>query len=320
MALRPLSTGELLDRSLSVYRAQFGELFKLALCFQLLLHAVTKLFELLAFARFPLMVQPRALTGHPSLEALGHQLLWAAPSVLAFAGVSLMVWQLSVAAVSRQAPDALSQAPLPALQAWRALRPRLPALVFTVTLELLVVLAYVALGTVPAAVGTLLALRDPTPVALGILVLGAGASLLLMPGLFLVALLRFLLVPAVVQVEGLRGLRALRRASALMEGRPAERLASYPKIRGSLVMLVLGLATNAVLLVATAPRALLLMGQAGQNANAPALLAIELFEVLASAVVAPFGMVALALFYLDLRVRREGLDLQLAASRLARPG
>jgi hypothetical protein len=317
LPLRPLSIGELLDRALTVYRTQFRELFLLALCFQVVLHAATKLFELLAFASFPLLVQPRALAERPSLEALGSQLHWALPAVLSFTGFSLMVWQLSVAAVSASAETAVSARPLSALAAWRALRPRLLPLVATLTLELLLMALHVLAGTVPLVVTAMLALRDPSPVALALLAVGGGLSLLLMPGLFLVALLKYLLVPAVVQVEGFSGWGAIRRASALMEGRPSERLAAYPKMRGSLVMLVLGLATNAILLVATAPRALLLVADAGRTANAPGLLAVELFEVLASSAVAPFGMVAIALFYLDVRVRREGLDLAMAANRLA---
>lgn len=316
LPLRPLGTGELLDRALTVYRTQFKELFKVSLAFALVLHLVSKGFELLAFARFPMLVQLKSFVAVPDLQANLTQVAWAVGTIGVYMGLSIVLWQMSIGAVSTPAELAPSSTPLRALACWTRLRPRLLPLTATLVLELVVILLNVALGATPFALGILNALRNPGPVSLALLALGLGLSLFLMLGLFLVALLRYLLVPSVVVVEGLSGWKALSRAGALMKGRSVDTFWLNPKVRGSLVMLVLGLASNAVLLVATAPRSLVLAAGAAMDPNAPLMLGIEALEVLASAGIAPFGMVALALFYLDLRVRREGLDLELTAARL----
>lgn len=316
LPLRPLGTGELLDRALTVYRAQFKELFKLSLAFALLLHLISKAFELLAFTRFPALVSLHTLTDAPELGSTTSQIGWFLGAMLGSMGLSLIAWQASVAAVSTPAEAAPTSAPLTALDAWHRLRSRLMPLLGTLVLELVVLVGNVLLGALPFALAVVNGLRNPGTEGLVLLALGLLLSVLLMTGLFLVALLRYLLVPCVVIVEGLSGWKAISRASLLMRGRGVDSFWLNPKIRGSLVMLVLGLASNAVLLVATAPRSIALMAGAGGQIGPVATLLIEAVEVLASAAIQPFGMVTLALFYLDLRVRREGLDLELTAARL----
>jgi hypothetical protein len=72
------------------------------------------------------------------------------------------------------------------------------------------------------------------------------------------------------------------------------------------------------MLVATSPRSMVLLSGGSANANLPVQVLLEAIEVVASTAVQPFGMVTLALFYLDIRIRREGLDLELSATELAK--
>ena len=209
--LRPLGTGELLDRALGVYRGQFRELFKLSLAFALLGHVLAKLHELLAFRKFPLLVQLHSFVDTPQLDTVMPQALWALGSFVVLLGLSVTLWQVSVAATSAPADQAPTAVPLRALEAWHRLRPRLPALAWTLLLELGVIAANVLLGALPLGLGILQAARDPGPSSLALLALGLGLSMFLMLGLFLVALLRYVLVPCVVVVEGLSGWAALRR-------------------------------------------------------------------------------------------------------------
>ena len=319
LPLRPLGTGELLDRALTIYRGQFKELFKLSLSFAIVTHLMGKLYELVAFAKFPAMLSPRSFVDVPQLGAVVEQVLWMIATTLAATGLSIALWQASVGAVSTDATHAMTRRPLRALDAWHRLRPRLPALAATLVLELVVILATVLLGAIPLALGVLQNARHPGDnTALALLALGVALSMLFMFGLFLVTMLRYLLVPCVVVVENLSGWAALKRASTLMRGRNVESFWHNPKVRGSLVLLVLGLATNAVLLVATLPRSVVLIGSGSATANLPMQVVLEAIEVIATTAVQPFGMVTLALFYLDIRIRREGLDLELAASELAK--
>ncbi|MBS2032779.1 MAG: hypothetical protein JST54_33205 [Deltaproteobacteria bacterium] len=308
-----------MDRALTVYRSQFKELFKLSLSFALIEHIVNKAWEYVVYAKAPIFFQIRSLADVPQIQDVVGPTLWSLGSTLTAFGLSIAFWQASVGAVSTDATTSLGRAPLHAGSTWRVLRPRLVALTYTLVLELAVILGTVLLGAIPVILGVLQLAHHPGDnVAAALLALGLALSLFLMAGLFLVAMLRYLLVPSVVVVERLSGWAALSRASALMRGRNIESLWINPKVRGSLLLLVVGLATNAVMLVATSPRSLVLLAGGSATANPIAQLLLEAVEVLASTAVLPFGMVTVSLFYLDIRIRREGLDLELAATELAK--
>jgi len=47
-------------------------------------------------------------------------------------------------------------------------------------------------------------------------------------------------------------------------------------------------------------------------------LPVEVFGVLTQASVAPFGLLGIIVFYFDVRIKREGFDLEFLASRVGR--
>jgi hypothetical protein len=182
--------------------------------------------------------------------------------------------------------------------------------------QLALLAAAPALGAVP---GALLAWRAESPATR---LLGLAAALLGALLLLLAAALRLALAPAAAGVEGLAGLRALARSARLMAPGRGLSLGERPGLSASILLFatfLLGLAVNGL---AGLPRALattLLPGSAGLGAALPlgAEVALGTFEALANAAVQPFSLVALAVFYYDRRARREGLDLELWADRLA---
>jgi hypothetical protein len=304
LPLRPLGIGELLDRGLGICRVQFRQLFIVALVFQLGMQGFSKLIELVAYARFPAFV---------TLSHVGEL-----PPLTLYFAVSVVVFQASVGAVSVGAEEATALGSFRAAACWNRLRPRLPALLATLLLELVLLGVQVAFGLIPALLSALNAAHDSSTNALVLLALGTALSMLLAPAIFLVGFLRYLLVPSVVVVEGLSGAAAIRRSVQLMAASPAGRWTSSPKLRASLVLLVVAMVVNALTLIADAPRSLLVFTHAGGTGSMPLYLLAELGSLAAKTAVYPFAMVALALFYLDVRVRREGLDLALSAARMAK--
>lgn len=321
--LRPMGTGELLDRAFALFRAEFRQLVVLAFGFQLVSHSMGKVFELVGQRWFPLILRPTFLGTVPKDPgALLHQASIAGVVVTFVMGFALTVWQLSIAAVAGAPEEAPGQRLVRPAESWLRLLPALPRLVPTLLLELVLLGLAAVLGALPGALAGFAGIQRAD--AVGLVMLGAGTAggLLLGLGMFLVALLRFVLVGPVVAVEGLSGIGALRRSAQLMGGVPGQRFIELPTVRGSVLMLVLGMVTNSIILVVALPRLVLLaLGDATGGALAlPVRLLIELMELTGETVVAPFGMVCIALFYADLRMRREGQDLRLRLERLPANG
>jgi hypothetical protein len=116
---------------------------------------------------------------------------------------------------------------------------------------------------------------------------------------------------------------AFRRAGALSSGRVGEGLLGLVKLRLTLVITVVGVILLVVTIVGSLP-ALFVQGYYGRvfdPANAdpdavPQLLLVpaQLLQLAFGSVVAPLYAVAMGWFYFDMRMRREGLDLELKLS------
>jgi nitroreductase len=191
------------------------------------------------------------------------------------------------------------------------------------------------LGSTAVAVMIALALAagaGAAPGALATLALGGAAQALAVAAaaagaLFalLWAVVRLALAPSAAGAEGLLGPAALRRSARLMGAAPGERFGERPAIRVSAIFFVTFLLALAVSGLAALPRAALSLafGRGGGGPLPPLPLAAELvvglLEAVGNAVVQPFGLVALTVFYFDRRARREGLDLEQWARGLAHP-
>lgn len=133
------------------------------------------------------------------------------------------------------------------------------------------------------------------------LAFAVGLLLLVVPGIFF--LLRFYFARIVVVVEGERGTQAMRRSWRLVKG-------STWRVLGIILL---------VTLIAGVAQAILAVpfGIAGFFTQTPALNSVG--NVIASVLVTPLVSLATVLLYFDLRVRKEGFDLELLARDLG-PG
>lgn len=133
--------------------------------------------------------------------------------------------------------------------------------------------------------------------------LAAGFLLLILPGIWIYVAWAFA-TPALL-VEGLRGRNALRRSFGLVSGR-------WWRTFG---VLIVGFVLAAV--VSTVVQAVFIIGiVVGEDNDALVLVLSAIAGIAGLAVSTPFQAAVLTVLYFDLRVRKEGFDLELLAAEI----
>jgi Membrane domain of glycerophosphoryl diester phosphodiesterase len=221
----------------------------------------------------------------------------AVAALLQFVGTTLLTGLL-VIAVS----DAVLGRRPSIGEVWQRAKGRLWALLGVTVLVLLVVFGLVALCLLP---GILLAVADSGGVAAVLLILfGALAALVLS---FWIAI-RLLFAPPTVLLERTGVFASIRRSWRLVGG-------SWWRCFGIwLLAQVLGSVLSGVLQF---PLLILAAVAGGGGAGAVVIALTILASVVARTLVAPFSAAILALLYIDLRMRREGLDVRLQQAAAA---
>ncbi len=301
--LRPLSTGEILDRTFALYRRHFWLFIGIGTlpAAVMTLSAMVRLIYFAATHR-PISVVPGA-SPDVTLAALSNMLtlqLYFLPATVLF----ILAYGLSHAAIVHAVANMAQGLAVDAKAAYRAVLPhwlRWAGIAlrqfWTFLWPFLVPLALLgAAFAVPAV-------RNNT--------LAAGLALLffgvLMSGgavLSIINILRLsLAVPAGVQ-ENLGVNAAVRRSRFLAAGRKGRILLALLMVYA--LQLVAGGIQIPLVLLATTTR----------GAEQIVLQAIELaVQFVVTALVTPIASIALCLFYIDERVRREGFDIELLMHR-----
>lgn len=306
LSIRPLALGEVIDRSIAVTRRHFRPLFATML-------AVGA--PALALGR---LQQARSADLLAVLGEAGRSPTALSSAARFFGGVLLVLLVLQLAATAVAAAvvaPSLDPGAGPPGPSWAR---RALAVATASAAQLVALAAAPALGAVP---GILLAVRAEGRVTAVVGVVAATVGGL---ALFLVALLRLVLVPAVAAVEGRGGLGALLRSGRLMAPVRGGRFLDRPGLRASLVLLatfLLALAANGA---AGLPRAIAAklagtvgpLGLFGATLPLPLEIAVSMFEAAATAALQPFSLVAVAVLYFDRRARTEALDVEIWAARL----
>lgn len=308
----PLSVGELVSDALAELRKHLRVFAVVALPFSavdLLCREAAS--SSLDAARNALGTDPSAV----QLGEIGTAALTATVGIGLYVG-SFMATQLLGAVCVFLAARAWARAPLSLGDGLRGgLRRALPLVVTGLLLTLMLIAA-----ETPAVIGAvvLIALQDASLAWIaGPFVLAyALAALVLIT-------LRFGLFTQTCVLEGHHTLGAFSRSAELVSAR-GERLFEGPKVRLSLVFLVsmaLGFTLQGLF---SLPRFLMAgaIGWSVSDAGLPPLTALPLWfgvpfslvEVATNAVLYPFTSILLTLFYFDLRVRTEAIDLAPAAS------
>jgi hypothetical protein len=325
--LRPLALGELMDRAVSAWRIHWRPLYGLFLAFQLAEYALFKLAQAgLARADPGMDLEEllKLMKSHPD-QALTKGLVMLAVT----GGVGVFTFYVSqVAGVAGTAYvfPRLTEQGAPSMRAslQRAMR-RLGATTGVFTLSVGWTVLVFVLTQIPAAglMGAAVALADTRAAAVSLGIVGGLASLAGLVVMGVWYLVRFILTSQVVALEDVGTWKAYRRADQLSSGRLGRGTLGIVKVRLTVLITIVGLVVLVVTGVANLPGLALgayyaSLSTGGVVMQPPQYLLVpaELVELTLSSLVAPLFLVFQVMFYLDMRMRREGLDLELGLTRL----
>ncbi|KFA88476.1 membrane protein [Archangium violaceum Cb vi76] len=321
--LRPLAVGEIIDRAATFWRKHFKTLFLLSLGFNLVSYILTKALQLTA-QRNLTMIQAAVRDGDMSVLAAEYSRFLL--MLTATLGVTFWLYSLNTLAVSRYVvPTQLGEPTRPSDGMQRALK-RVGTFTGAYLLSLLWAVGAILLlmlpGALLAGVGGAIVLSTQGTIS-GVRVLGwillAGGPILAglgMVGGLLWYLLRFSLLAPVMAMEDLPAVPSFRRSGALLSGRVGPGFTGRVTVRAMILVTVVSIILIAVSVLCGLPALIIqfIHGSALDPAANPApqslLVPAELLQVVGQAVFNPLGLVVYALLYLDMRVRREGLDLE----------
>ncbi|MBM7115895.1 hypothetical protein [Archangium primigenium] len=325
--LRPLALGEIVDRSATFWRQHFRSLLALSLGFNLLTYILSKVLQL-TLRDSPLLLNPQASGDLGELGLATLQLLVTLGGVL-LGSLWLYYFNTLVVAryvVPRQLGDAVRLG-----ECLRRAFQRIGAFSGAYLLSLgwgigALMLLCVPGGALAVLGGVLVARPDDASLRFaGLLVLGIGFILigLGMLGALLWYLLRFALLGPVIALEDASAWKSFRRSGALLSGRVEPGFIGRMPVRAMILVTVVSVILIAVSLLCGLPALILqlvyrdpsnpMLSLAPQALLVPA----ELLQVVGQAVFNPLGLVVYATLYLDMRVRREGLDLERRLDALA---
>jgi hypothetical protein len=326
--LRPLALGELIDRSATFWRAHLKPLFLVCFGFELVNYTLSKSVLLLIERMTPLLQAGPALQAQVDADPMG-ALGQFALMFLSLGGLSLvLIWSywLATMAVTRYVLGIQLGQPVEPMAGIRRALGRVGALtgsyVLSILWALLVGLLMMLPGGLLVGAGALLSESQAgAGVVVGLVLLVGGLLLMSLGALaaFLWYFLRFaLLAPVLIMEEGGAG-RAFRRSGQLVSGRVEPGFMGRVKVRAMVLLTVVSGILIAVSFASGLP-AWVVRFAYGNPFDAAAVAAnpipqtllvpVELLQVVGQSFFTPLALVFSAMFYLDMRMRREGLDLE----------
>ncbi|QSQ15133.1 hypothetical protein [Myxococcus landrumensis] len=316
--LRPLALGELIDRAVTFWRGHLKPLFLLSLGYSLVNYIATKGVLELSGWLSPMLFDPKQQA--PTPEDLGRI---AGSVALWFALFMFLIWSywLAMVASSRYIVSAQLGTPVSTMDGLRRAFSMLGPVTGAYLLSLLWSAGMSLLLMVPGGIlmvaGGITAAMGSSVLATVLLVLGGLALTLGLLAAFLWYFLRFLLLPPVLAMEDMDAWAAFKRSGALLAGRVEPGFLGRGMVRAMILFTVVSLILFSVHLVFSIPSWLVMLPygnpfDAGTLARTPQLLLVpvEILQVAAQSFFSPVNFVACAFFYVDMRVRREGLDLE----------
>lgn len=304
--LRPLGVGEILDGAVSTMRAHWRTVLSIALAVavvtQVLITTATGLWFQDASGLEDLEDER-----NPSLD----ETLDAIGGTLSTSGVAALIGVLgtvvATALLTVVAGRAVLGRTVTTSEAWSTARPQLPRLCGLLLLLPLIVLGAVLAGVVP---GVLLALAGAESGGATLILVGGFAGL----GVAIWLWIRFSLAAPALMLEKAPVTTAMRRSAKLVRG-------AWWRVFGvQLLALVIVLVVEAIIEIPTSMVAMAFGGDSATDwlsgddtsVSWPFLVVIGIGGVLSTTLTLPVTAGVTALLYMDQRIRREALDLELA--------
>jgi hypothetical protein len=277
--LRPMDIGDILDRTFRLYRSQFMPFFLIMLAVQSL-SFLTSLAWRVSFA-------PQLGAQYRGASIAG---MFGLSYFIGMAMLMIMVIvlnQIGIATLTAAVSSAFLQQEVSVRQAYLAVRDKLGRLIGVALLTSLLI--------------------------------GLGLVMCLIPGVYF--MLSYMLVSEVVVLENLGPTMAMRRSKELMRVKTDRGFIHNNITKASILLLITFVLGAVVAGVVTVPFTI-----ARATSRHPGLAAFDVMSPLAilqgvltavvQAAVAPVGRIAMILFYYDIRIRKEGFDLQVLATAL----
>jgi hypothetical protein len=300
--LRPLSLGEILDGSVSVLRGHWRTVLGVTVVVAVVTQVCDVLLQRLLVPD-PAQIDPSA-SATEALDQVAGALQSSLITALLSLGITLIGTLFTTAVLTVVVSRSVLGRDVAFPDAWREARPRLPQLLGLTLLLPLISGALMAVAFVPA------------------LVTGTGAGVAVSVLLFFAALavalwlmIRFSLASPALMLERQGIIASMRRSAKLVRG-------AWWRTFG--ILLLTGLLTVLVTLVVAVPFSLIATVADG-GSGLDSVLAGEtphfgwayvvitgVGSVIASAITLPFSAGVTVLLYVDRRIRREALDLELA--------
>jgi uncharacterized membrane protein len=302
--LQPLSVGEILDGAISSLRAHPGTMLGFSALVAVATQVVLVPLTWLLLGDTNATQVGETATVSDDINLITSSLSAGAVSVVVTAIATLLLTGMLTVVVSR----AVLGQTISTAEAWRQARPRLPQL-FGVAV--LVFLLLVGTAVVTLGIGTLLAVSGaPAGVVFLAFLLGVPAFIVAVAYLYV----SLALAPAVVVLERQGVAASLRRSRALVKG-------AWWRTFGILVLVFF--IAQVVSGVVSVPFGIIsfVAGGSDHPYSLLPLLTAAVATIIGAAITWPFTAAASALLYVDRRMRREGLDLELTrAAGLAPSG
>ncbi|MFG3529404.1 glycerophosphoryl diester phosphodiesterase membrane domain-containing protein [Streptomyces sp. NPDC047917] len=299
--LRPLGVGEILDGAVSTMRAHWRTVLGITLAVSVVAQIAIILVE-----RFLLPEPPRIDPNATGSEAL-RQATDSAQSTLFSSLPSLLITMIATLITTSVLTVVISRSvlgrPVTLSDAWAEARPRLPQLLGLTLLLALISAAVLAVGLMP---GMLIG----SAAGAGLALLGFMAALCVVIWL----MVRFCLASPALMLERQSITTSMRRSSKLVRG-------AWWRTFG--ILALTGLLTLIVAVIVTIPFGVIAVivdgdgiGSAltdgSSNFGWPFLIVSGIGEVIIATITYPLSAGVMALLYIDQRIRREALDLELA--------
>jgi len=314
--LRPLSTSELIDRGFTLYRSNFAGCLLIALLCQTAPLIISQ--AMLASVKLLPNVGDLMERANTDFLKTGTLLaIWLIGQVVTFGFEVVLTIYLADAYLGR----------VPSVKAGlKRLKSCLGASLWTCLLNILLVGFTVIFPVVAMGAVYVYMLIYPPQEFLGILLFFSVACLLIVASLvpMLIVFMRVMLTVPAVALEGLSGWKAVKRSSQLVRFDPGLGFLYWGEMRLSFLLLPLLVIELLVLPLTAAPLGLnqinevLRHGAIGQVAAPPesAIILSQILILFSSSLLLPLYLIATTLFYYDVRIRREGFDLEFLAGQL----
>ncbi|SFY43553.1 glycerophosphoryl diester phosphodiesterase membrane domain-containing protein [Streptomyces atratus] len=299
--LRPLGVGEILDGAVSTMRAHWRTVLGITLTVSVIAQVAITLVERFLLPE-PAQIDPNA-TGTEALrqaaDSAQSTVFNSVPSMLITMIATLITTSVLTVVISRS----VLGRPVTLSDAWAEARPRLPQLLGLTLLLTLISAAIMAVGLLP---GMLIG----SAAGAGLVLVGFMAAFVVVIWL----MVRFCLASPALMLERQSITASMRRSAKLVRG-------AWWRTFG--VLALTGLLTFVVALIIAIPFGVIAMavdgegiGSALTNGSAdfgwPFLIVSGIGKVIVATITYPLSAGVMALLYIDQRIRREALDLELA--------